>query len=125
MGLGKTIQTITLLATLKHKFDVPGPHLIITPLAVLQNWANEITRFAPTLTFRTIHGNIAERHSVLSLPDVISGEYDVYLTTYETIICEEAFFCDSWTWASVTIDEGHRIKNENAKLRNSVSNMIA
>ena len=42
MGLGKTIQTITLLATLKNELNLSGPHLVIAPLAVLQNWANEI-----------------------------------------------------------------------------------
>ena len=39
MGLGKTIQTLSFLAALKHE-GVPGPHLVVTPLAVLQNWAN-------------------------------------------------------------------------------------
>ena len=36
MGLGKTIQCITMLAALKHQFHVTGPHLVVTPLAVLQ-----------------------------------------------------------------------------------------
>ena len=84
---------------------------------MIQNWANEISRFCPTLTFRKIYGNMAERQQILSLESVANGSYDVYLTTYETVVCEEAFFSDSWTWASVTIDEGHRIKNENAVLR--------
>ena len=116
-GLGKTIQTISLIATLKISLNLSGPHLVIVPLAVIQNWANEISRFCPTLTFRKIYGNMAERQQILTLEAVASGSYDVYLTTYETIVCEEAFFSDSWTWASVTIDEGHRIKNENAVLR--------
>lgn len=41
MGLGKTIQTLSFLATLKAR-GLPGPHLIVTPLAVLQNWHNEV-----------------------------------------------------------------------------------
>lgn len=94
-----------------------GPHLIIAPLAVLQNWANELNRFCPTIRFRKIYGSIKEREMVLSLPEVQRGLFDVYLTTYETVIVEEAFFSDSWHWATVTIDEGHRIKNENAVLR--------
>eukprot|EP00976_Prorocentrum_cordatum_P077388 1182667-Prorocentrum_minimum.AAC.1 len=36
MGLGKTIQTLAFLSTLKAKGAGPGPHLVITPLAVLQ-----------------------------------------------------------------------------------------
>ena len=106
---------------MKHKLGVAGPHLIITPLAVLQNWANELNRFAPTLTFKKIHGSISERSSILNDNQVLSGGYDIYLTTYETVMCEESFFSDSWNWATVCIDEGHRIKNENAKLRKTVS----
>lgn len=41
MGLGKTIQTLAFLATLKANGQ-PGPHLVVTPLAVLQNWHNEV-----------------------------------------------------------------------------------
>lgn len=106
-----------MIATLKDSLNLSGPHLVIAPLAVLQNWANEITRFCPTLTYKKIYGSMAERQQLITLDSVASGSFDIYLTTYETVVCEEAFFSDSWTWASVTIDEGHRIKNENAVLR--------
>ncbi|KAK3286291.1 hypothetical protein CYMTET_6147 [Cymbomonas tetramitiformis] len=116
MGLGKTVQTLSFLATLKHKGDTPGPHLVITPLAVLQNWVNELKRFTPSLTFCKVQGNMAERDRVLSDPEVLAGEFDVYLTTYETVMNEEAFFTDNFLWHTICIDEGHRIKNENSKL---------
>lgn len=60
MGLGKTIQTLSFLATLKHK-GFPGPHLVVTPLAVMQNWDNEIKRFVPSLSSIKVHGSAAER----------------------------------------------------------------
>ena len=56
MGLGKTIQTISFLAGLKHRLQLTGPHLVVTPLAVLQNWANELDKFCPTLTFKRLYG---------------------------------------------------------------------
>ena len=86
-----------------------------------QNWANELTRFSPDLKFKKIYGSMKERDAIMTDPDVLSGSFDIYLTTYETILCEEAFFSDSWSWATVTIDEGHRIKNENALLRKALS----
>jgi len=46
MGLGKTLQTLSFLAALKDA-GLPGPHLVVTPLAVVQNWANELRRFTP------------------------------------------------------------------------------
>ena len=38
MGLGKTIQTIAFIGACKHHLGIAGPHLIVTPLAVVQNW---------------------------------------------------------------------------------------
>ena len=47
--------------------------------------------------------------------------YDIYLTTYETVVVEEAFFSDSFQWCSVIIDEGQRVKNEDAVLRRALN----
>jgi hypothetical protein len=68
-------------------------------------------------------GTISERKQLFSDELVNHCHYDVYLTTYDTLIIEEAFFTDSWPWVTVTIDEGHRIKNENAKLRLALSRL--
>ena len=38
MGLGKTIQTIALLAYLAVERGKWGPHLIIVPTSVMLNW---------------------------------------------------------------------------------------
>jgi hypothetical protein len=38
MGLGKTIQTISLLAHLACERGNWGPHLIVVPTSVLLNW---------------------------------------------------------------------------------------
>jgi len=49
MGLGKTLQTIALLAWLKFERGVAGPHLVIAPLSVLGSWMTEFKRFCPEL----------------------------------------------------------------------------
>ena len=36
MGLGKTLQTLTFLSYLVHERKLPGPHLVVVPLAVFQ-----------------------------------------------------------------------------------------
>jgi SNF2 family DNA or RNA helicase len=48
---------------------------------------------------------------------VRDASFDVYLTTFEMMIHEEAFFTDSWVWATITIDESHRLKNQDSLLR--------
>ena len=43
MGLGKTLQSISLLAYLKECKGIEGPHLVIVPKSTLSNWQREVT----------------------------------------------------------------------------------
>ena len=122
MGLGKTIQTLAFLSRLKAA-GLPGPHLVVTPLAVLQNWANELKRFTPDLSFAKIHGSASERDRLLGTSSVVEGGYDVYLTTYDTLRAEEAFFSEAFPFHTITIDEGHRLKNESSSLCASLARL--
>ena len=79
MGLGKTLQTLSFLAALKHA-GLPGPHLVVTPLAVLQNWANEMKRFTPGLSMVKVHGGVNERDRLLSDKRVLEAGYEATLT---------------------------------------------
>ena len=42
MGLGKTIQTIALLAHLACEHGDWGPHLVVVPTSVMLNWEMEV-----------------------------------------------------------------------------------
>ena len=48
MGLGKTAQSIALLGHLIDN-EEHGPFLIVAPLSLLDNWAEELERFCPSL----------------------------------------------------------------------------
>ena len=122
MGLGKTLQTLSFLSALKAA-GMPGPHLVVTPLAVLQNWHNEIKRFTPGLSVIKVHGSRSERDRILSMPVVLAGGFDIYLTTYETVLSEEPFFTESFLFHTITIDEGHRLKNESGQLCASLARL--
>jgi SNF2 family DNA or RNA helicase len=61
----------------------------------------------------------------MSMPDVLGGQYDIYLTTYEMLITMEGFFTENFLWHTITIDEGHRIKNDGAKLVASLARISA
>ena len=50
MGLGKTIQTISLITYLIEKKQQPGPYLVIVPLSTLTNWNNEFEKWAPSVS---------------------------------------------------------------------------
>lgn len=71
-GLGKTIQTIALLAYLACYRGIWGPHLIVVPSSVVLNWETEFHRFFPGFKVLTYYGKTSlrlhkeqERESIL------------------------------------------------------------
>jgi SNF2 family DNA or RNA helicase len=46
-GLGKTIQTISLITYLIEKKQENGPYLVLVPLSTLTNWTSEFKLWAP------------------------------------------------------------------------------
>ena len=61
MGLGKTIQTISLLAHLATKKECWGPHLIVVPTSVMLNWEMELKKWCPAFKILTYYGSQKER----------------------------------------------------------------
>ena len=57
MGLGKTIQTISLIAWLAIEEKNWGPHLIVVPGSVVVNWEAEFKRWCPGLKILSYHGS--------------------------------------------------------------------
>jgi SWI/SNF-related matrix-associated actin-dependent regulator of chromatin subfamily A member 5 len=123
MGLGKTFQTLAFISHLKAA-GLPGPHLVVTPLAVLQNWVNECRRFTPQLSIVKLHGSQAERDRLINDVAVRTCAYDIYLTTFDMVRTEEAFFTESFLFHTVTIDEGHRLKNPTCAMNRSLARIV-
>lgn len=66
-GLGKTLQTISLLGYLHEFRGITGPHMVVAPKSTLGNWMNEIRRFCPILRAVKFLGNPDERVSHFGL----------------------------------------------------------
>ena len=64
-GLGKTLQTISLICHLKETEDRTGPSVVICPLSVLESWYNEIKRWAPSLKVLRLHANSKQLTEVI------------------------------------------------------------
>uniref|UniRef100_A0A6P6Y522 Probable chromatin-remodeling complex ATPase chain n=1 Tax=Dermatophagoides pteronyssinus TaxID=6956 RepID=A0A6P6Y522_DERPT len=124
MGLGKTVQTLAFLSALKV-MGITGPHLIVVPLCTVGNWAREIRRFVPHLKFVKVCGSRFERDHIMNSQVTAQGLHDLYITTYETAVTEESFFCDTFDWQCIILDEAHRIKNESGRIRNSLNRVGA
>ncbi|GLC48685.1 hypothetical protein PLESTB_000125600 [Pleodorina starrii] len=66
MGLGKTAQTCVYLSCLRPLLDDPGPHLVVVPASLLENWQRELRLWAPNLKVVTYYGPAREqlRHRI-------------------------------------------------------------
>lgn len=66
-GLGKTLQTISLLGYMKHYRNIPGPHMVLVPKSTLYNWMNEFKRWVPSLRAVCLIGDRDERVSCVRI----------------------------------------------------------
>ncbi|KAI1412262.1 SNF2 family N-terminal domain-containing protein [Hypoxylon sp. FL1857] len=122
MGLGKTIQVISLVALLREQENYFGPHLIIAPLSTLSNWQDEFHKWTPTIPFVLYHGTPQERHDIFRnkvMRNYQKGRpnqrFPVVCTSYEMVLRDHANL-SKIDWAFIVVDEGHRMKNADAKL---------
>ncbi|KAI0197564.1 SNF2 family N-terminal domain-containing protein [Astrocystis sublimbata] len=122
MGLGKTIQVISLVALLREQEQYFGPHLVIAPLSTLSNWQNEFAKWTPSIPFTLYHGTIQERQQLFKnqiMKHYQKGspttKFPVVCTSYEMVLRDHAAL-SKIDWAFIVVDEGHRMKNADAKL---------
>ncbi|XP_022930385.1 probable ATP-dependent DNA helicase CHR12 [Cucurbita moschata] len=119
MGLGKTIQTISLIAYLMEYKDVTGPHLIVAPKAVLPNWIHEFTTWAPSIVAVLYDGRQEERKAIKE--ELLSeGKFCVLITHYDLIMRDKSFL-KKVHWYYMIVDEGHRLKNRDCALAQTLA----
>ena len=111
MGLGKTIQTISLLAYLAVRREIWGPHLVVVPTSVMLNWEMEFKKFLPGFKILTYYGDINERkRKRMGWRNTGKDMYNVVITSYQLILQDAAAF-KMRPWRYLVLDEAHNIKN--------------
>ena len=141
MGLGKTLQTLSLFSYLTtcrpNPPDHQRPFLVLCPLSVLSSWINECRKWTPHLRVLRFHGpaserarlkRVAETGEAFGMEDESAGEgrgYDVIVTSYEVFEREKAWFRRAFVWRYVVLDEGHKIKNEKTNISTALQSLSA
>ncbi|KAG6630591.1 hypothetical protein CIPAW_13G029900 [Carya illinoinensis] len=126
MGLGKTLQAISLLSYLKVHEMSPGPFFIMCPLSVTDGWVSEIVKFAPNLKVLQYVGDKEHRRGLRrticehvraqsSSCNGVRLPFDILLTTYEIALMDQDFLSQI-PWQYAVIDEAQRLKNPSSVL---------
>ncbi|TAQ88339.1 hypothetical protein B7494_g3355 [Chlorociboria aeruginascens] len=131
MGLGKTLQILSLVLE-----GGPGTTLVIAPVSVMSNWAQQAERHIKrdnALKILTYHGSNRKEMTKMAF-----AQYDVVITTYGTLSTEfmprgskgavtvptsNGLF--SMNWRRVVLDEGHTIRNPNTKAAFAATSLLA
>eukprot|EP01105_Mastigella_eilhardi_P006365 TRINITY_DN1796_c0_g1_i3.p1 TRINITY_DN1796_c0_g1~~TRINITY_DN1796_c0_g1_i3.p1 ORF type:complete len:1271 (+),score=382.42 TRINITY_DN1796_c0_g1_i3:220-3813(+) len=118
MGLGKTIQAIVFLYHLITFYNVRGPHLIVVPLSTLTNWAQEFTKWAPSINTVVYQGDSQSRQVIREFEFHGTGGHlmlNVLLTTYDFVLKDKSAL-GNIRWKYLIVDEAHRLKNCESQL---------
>ncbi|KAM7505400.1 hypothetical protein LguiB_004304 [Lonicera macranthoides] len=115
MGLGKTIQAMAFLAHLAEEKNIWGPFLVVAPASVLNNWADEISRFCPDLKALPYWGGLPERMILrknINPKRLYRREagFHILITSYQLLVADEKYF-RRVKWQYMVLDEAQAIKN--------------
>lgn len=106
MGLGKTLQMIAFLASMDPS-ERTGPSLVVCPASLILNWADELDKFAPGLTYTLIMGSAKERAAQIASQE----ERDIWITSYE-LLRQDIEQYAPLHFSCCVLDEGQHIKNQ-------------
>lgn len=135
MGLGKTLQLLTFITSCFEADPHLPPALVVAPVALLENWRNELDRFFQpgTLPLLMLYGSTLKsmrvgKHELdadLKAQGVTRllkkgwvGDARLVLTTYETMRDLE-FALASQPWSVMVCDEAQKIKTPAAMVTRS------
>ncbi len=104
MGLGKTIQVIAHLLKLKEN-GTAGPHLIVVPKTLLDNWQREVQQFSGGELSCCAYGS-----SYRSVDRSAFDHFDIVITTYDTLRRDQSLL-GTVNWNMVVCDEAQYAKN--------------
>lgn len=130
MGVGKTLQTLSLIVRAREIDPDSPPALVVAPVSLLKNWATEIERFFKPGSVRhlildssygsrwrvpkeALPAEAREKGITNLLLDGWRSDAQVVITNYETLRNFQFSICRE-PWSIVVFDEAQKIKNPEA-----------
>ena len=117
MGLDKTVQVLAILSLRRHRQE-HGTDLLPAPASIVDNWRQEIERFAPTLKVLIARPSLSPTAQLTRLSRRQVESYDAVITTCGTAARSD--WLKGFPWRSVILDEAQAIKNPGAKQSRAV-----
>ncbi|XP_004363429.2 Rad54b protein [Capsaspora owczarzaki ATCC 30864] len=123
MGLGKTLQCVTLLWTLLKQGPYMGTALVkralvVCPSSLVKNWQREFKKWLGDHRLQTFAVSAENRPDAFLLQTVIP----VMIVSYE-MLRQEIDVISKVPFDIVFCDEGHRLKNESAKISQALMSL--
>lgn len=118
MGLGKTIQVLSLISALQDS-GVKGPHLIVAPAGLLENWQQEANKFFG-ISLEPIHQVIGR--NLPKDPEVAAARLSsqfIVLASYDGLRRNETILSKP-PWNLVVLDEAQKAKEPASRVHKSV-----
>lgn len=125
MGLGKTLQAITLFYTVTKAFGANKPLaskvIIVTPASLVLNWDKEIKKWLGPMRLGVMCCQGTRKETETAIKIYCSSRYPCLIISYETF----RSYADRLNKSCELIicDEGHRIKNEKTATAESLSSL--
>ena len=112
MGLGKTIQMLSLISGYIEEADEKRASIVICPSSLTLNWQNESKKFTNGLQTLVIRGNAEERKKQISEIE----KYDIVITSYDLLKRDiEAYKEKDYKFRFSIADEAQYLKNSNTQ----------
>ncbi len=105
MGLGKSIQTITLILE-AVKNGEERPFLIVAPSSLVFNWVNEIKKFAPGLSYFSADVSPEKRQKEYEN----LSNYHLVIISYSLLQRDQPYL-ENIYFSAIFLDEAQHIKN--------------
>ena len=122
MGLGKTIQMLSIIAGYVEENENRRASIVICPSSLTLNWQNESKKFTNDLKTLVIRGNSQERKEQIEKVD----KYDLVITSYDLLKRDiDVYVKKQYQFRFAIADEAQYLKNSNTQNAKAVKQILA